>query len=88
MTVSAKERLVQHLEGAAGYNDKGYLWSGNSLTEVWANQDEAQVVILRLVAEIGETAFSQTLLKKLKSGAAARDGSGLIAEQARKELLG
>lgn len=84
---AAKERLVAHLGGIAGYNDKGYQWSGHSPEEVRANQEQAQAVVLRLIAEIGEQAFSRDLLAKLKSGAAVRDGSGDIQLQAKRELL-
>lgn len=85
--ITARRRLVDHLHGIAGYNDKGHLWSRDALAEVQANQDEAQAVILRLIGEIGVTAFSRDLLAKLQSGAGARDDSGNLAEWARRELL-
>lgn len=85
--ITARQRLVDHLGGIAGYNDKGYLWSGHTPPEVQANQDEAQAVILRLIGEVGEAAFSRSLLAKLQSGAGARDDSGDLAEWARRELL-
>ncbi|UIJ46265.1 hypothetical protein LZK98_04780 [Sphingomonas cannabina] len=82
----ARTRLINHLDGVAGYNDKGYYWSGHTPDEVRANQEEAQAVIMRLVAEIGEDAFSLDLLQKLKSGAASTDDSGDIVLQAKGEL--
>lgn len=84
---TARQRLVDQLHGIAGYNDKGYLWSRHTPAEVQANQDEAQAVILGLIAEIGEPAFSRDLLIELRSGAGARDDSGNLAEWARRELL-
>ena len=82
----ARIRLINHLDGVAGYNDKGHCWSGHTPEEIRANQEEAQAVIMRLVAEIGEDAFSPDLLQKLKSGAASTDDSGDIFLQAKAEL--
>lgn len=88
MSQGARTRLIYHLSGVAGYNDRGHEWLHHMPQEVSANQDEAQAVIMRLVAEIGEDAFSADLLRKLKSGAAAKDFSGDIHLQAKAELLG
>ncbi len=84
---AARQRLVDHLHGIAGYNDKGHLWSRHTPAEVRANQDEAQAVILGLIGEIGEQAFSRDLLTELRSGTGARDDSGNLAEWTRRELL-
>ncbi|QEN89964.1 hypothetical protein FZC33_28250 [Labrys sp. KNU-23] len=84
---TTRQRLVDHLHGIAGYNDKGYLWSRHTPAEAQANQDEAQAVILRLIDEIGAAAFSRDLLAELQSGAGARDDSGNLAEWTRRELL-
>ncbi|HEY4199247.1 MAG TPA: hypothetical protein VGM83_01685 [Devosiaceae bacterium] len=79
-------QLIQHLGSIAGYNDKGRLWSNHTPDEVRANRQQAQAVILRLVAAIGTEAFSPQLLEKLQSGAAVLDESGDIEAQARAEL--
>ena len=86
-SINARQRLVDHLHGIAGYKDKGYQWSRHTLAEMQVNQDEAQAVILRLIGEIGKAAFSRGLLAELQSGAGSRDGSGNLAERARRELL-
>lgn len=83
-----RRRLVDHLNGLAGYNDKGFLWSRHTPDEVRDERRQAQQVIDRLVGEIGENAFSADLLQKLRDGAAATDPSGAVEEQARRELLG
>lgn len=83
-----KRILCHHLGEVARYNDRGHVWSRDDEAERRAKQSRSEEIVLRLVREIGETAFSRTLLDKLRSGAASRDGSGLIAEQARCELLG
>jgi hypothetical protein len=83
-----RERLLDHLNGIAGYNDKGFLWSRHTPDEVRSNQRLAQAVIDRLVEEIGEAVFSAGLLEKLKNGSAATDVTGAVEAQARAELLG
>lgn len=83
---SPRRRLVDALGSIAGYNDKGAHWARHSRSEIRAEQDKAQALILALVAEIGEAAFSKALLRDLKSGAAVRDGDGLIRDRARSEL--
>lgn len=80
-------RLADHLAGVAAYNDKGFLWSRHNADEIRAHRQEAQRIIDRLIADIGEAAFSADLLQKLRGGAAVTDSFGVVAQQARAELL-
>lgn len=82
-----RARLVDHLGGVAAYNDKGFQWLGHRAEDVRSHRQQAQRAIDRLVDEIGENAFSVDLLQKLRGGAAVTDPFGVIAEQARAELL-
>lgn len=84
--ITLRKQLLDHLSGVAGYNDKGFHWAGHSPAEQHAEQQQAQLAIVRLVAEIGESAFSPILLDLLKSGAASTDGSGDIYLRAKAEL--
>ncbi len=79
-------RLVGHLHGLAGYNDKGFIWSRHTPEEVQGHRRQAQEAIDKLVLEIGEEAFSADLLRKLRYGTAATDAFGSVEEQARREL--
>ena len=70
------------------YNDKGYEWSKHSPGQMHTEQQKAQAMILQLISEIGEQAFSSSLLARLKSGEASTDFTGEIADVARSELPG
>ncbi len=85
---AARTQLVDLLGTVAGYNDKGYQWSGHDAEQVRQYRSGAQHTIMALVAEIGEAAFSADLLKMLRSGDAVEDGSGQIHDRAQAELLG
>lgn len=86
-STQARTALIELLGTMAGYNDKGWYWSRHTPADIATQQAEAQVRVLDLVAGIGDEAFSRRLLKQLKSGKAVRDGSGLIRDQARRELM-
>jgi hypothetical protein len=86
MSTDARRRLVELLRTAAAYNDKGYLWCRHDEAQVLRYRQGAQETIVKLVAEIGEQAFSQALLERLLSGEAASDWSGAIYSQAKQEL--
>lgn len=83
-----RARLLDHLDGLAAYNDKGFIWSRHTPEEVRDHQRQAQLAIDRLILEIGEEAFSPDLLLRLRGGEAATDAFGTVHEQARQELLG
>ena len=73
---SPTKALIDTLGSAAMYNDKGYSWNGHTMEQSEIQQGQFQTRLLELVAEIGESNFSQELLSAIRSGAAARDASG------------
>lgn len=68
--------LVEALSSLAGYNDKGYSWSGHDAAQVEAHRARAMAEIEGLVERIGRARLPAAFLAALDGGALAEDASG------------
>ncbi|WP_426170768.1 hypothetical protein [Pseudoduganella sp. R-34] len=79
-----KKELIDVLDIAAMYNDKGYMWSGHSperRAEIVAGY---QVSMLSLMGQIGADALAPELAQAIVSGAAAWDDLGYFSRLVRR----
>lgn len=79
----ARAALIEALSSLAGYNDKGYSWSGHDEAKVAAYRAKAMAEIRLLVDRIGRARLPAEFLGSLDSGAVAEDASGQYVEAVR-----
>jgi hypothetical protein len=75
-TAALREQLIVLLGSLAGYNDKGFEWSGHSSARVEDERAKAQAELESLVSRIGEANLPAAFVQALRSGEVARDASG------------
>ncbi|XLZ67807.1 hypothetical protein ABT364_14700 [Massilia sp. SR12] len=76
--------LIEILDAAAMYNDKGYIWTGHDAARQAATQQGFQAALLEQLARIGPEALEPALVQAIISGAASRDDMGRYADMARR----
>lgn len=79
-----RAQLINLLGSLAGYNDKGFEWSGHTPAEVDAERAKAQAELESLVARIGEANLPVAFIHALRSGEVACDASGRFESLVRR----
>ena len=80
--------LIEVLDTAAMYNDKGYIWAGHDQARQAETREGFHVALLEQLERIGPQALDPTLVEAITSGAASKDDLGLYADMARRFNLG
>jgi hypothetical protein len=70
------QKLLDLLDSAASYNDKGFIWCGHSHAKIEEMQHGFHRDQLALAKQIGIERLGAELQSAIESGAASRDGSG------------
>ncbi len=81
----ATAELIEVLDAAAMYNDKGYIWAGHDAARQAATREGFQHALLAQLARIGADALPPALVDGIISGAASRDDLGRYADLARRQ---
>lgn len=80
--LAALAELAEVLHSLAGYNDKGFIWSGHTPTESDTLRQKYRPQIAALIAIIGDRSLPPALIEAFRSGELLLDDSGKYAEQA------
>jgi hypothetical protein len=85
MPFGARARLIDALGSLAGYNDKGFEWSGHDAAQVKAHRASAMDEVVRLVEAIGRDRLPTAFVEALDRGAVAEDASGAYVAMVRRD---
>jgi hypothetical protein len=84
MNADAREQLAVVLDSLAGYNDKGFAWSGHDAARVEAYRAAQLAGIRALVAQVGRERLPAAFLDALDDGRVATDFTGRWGEMLRR----
>ena len=80
------EKIVDILDTAASYNDKGYIWSGHDESRQKIFRLNLQHELMQTCSELGWEKIGSELEQAIKSGIAISDFRGEYVAIARKTL--